>query len=267
MVVVGAGYIGLEAAAVGSQLGPAGDCARGDAAGSLARGGAGDRRVLHATSTARRGHRHRLGASSRAFEGVGHVTGVRCWREARSRAISRCVGVGVLPNLELALGGRARLRQRHRGRRADAAPAIRTCSRRATSPGGRWSITGARAGWSPSTTPSRAARSPPRPFWGQPARAGSALVLVGPVRSQAADSGLMDRGGPDDRARRPAMHGLLRCFTSRKAAVIAVDAVNSAPNTWSERSWLRRKAAVAPGELADKSISMKDIGARALGVV
>jgi 3-phenylpropionate/trans-cinnamate dioxygenase ferredoxin reductase subunit len=45
--------------------------------------------------------------------------------------------------------------------------------------------------------------------------------------------------------------------------VIAVDAVNSAPEYLVGKKLVAAKAMVAPAELADKSISMKDIGARA----
>jgi hypothetical protein len=41
--------------------------------------------------------------------------------------------------------------------------------------------------------------------------------------------------------------------------------VNSPPEYIVGRKLVAAKATVAPGELADKSISMKDIGARALG--
>jgi 3-phenylpropionate/trans-cinnamate dioxygenase ferredoxin reductase subunit len=47
--------------------------------------------------------------------------------------------------------------------------------------------------------------------------------------------------------------------------VIAVDAVNSAPEFIVGKKLVAAQARVAPAELVDKSISMKDIGARALG--
>jgi 3-phenylpropionate/trans-cinnamate dioxygenase ferredoxin reductase subunit len=54
-------------------------------------------------------------------------------------------------------------------------------------------------------------------------------------------------------------------FYLKEGRVIAVDAVNSPPEYIVGRKLVAAKATVAPGELADKSISMKDIGARALG--
>jgi 3-phenylpropionate/trans-cinnamate dioxygenase ferredoxin reductase subunit len=54
-------------------------------------------------------------------------------------------------------------------------------------------------------------------------------------------------------------------FYLKEGRVIAVDAVNSAPEYVVGRKLVAAKAMVAPGELADKSVSMKDIGARALG--
>jgi 3-phenylpropionate/trans-cinnamate dioxygenase ferredoxin reductase subunit len=54
-------------------------------------------------------------------------------------------------------------------------------------------------------------------------------------------------------------------FYLKEGRVIAVDAVNSAPEYLVGRKLVAAKAMVAPAELADKSVSMKDIGARALG--
>jgi 3-phenylpropionate/trans-cinnamate dioxygenase ferredoxin reductase subunit len=51
-------------------------------------------------------------------------------------------------------------------------------------------------------------------------------------------------------------------FYLRQGCVIAVDAVNSAPEYVVGRKLVAAKAEVAPAVLADKSISMKDIGAR-----
>jgi 3-phenylpropionate/trans-cinnamate dioxygenase ferredoxin reductase subunit len=65
------------------------------------------------------------------------------------------------------------------------------------------------------------------------------------------------RGDPATRA--------FAVFYLKEGRVIAVDAVNSAPEYIVGKKLVAAKAAVAPGELADKSISMKDIGARALG--
>ena len=61
----------------------------------------------------------------------------------------------------------------------------------------------------------------------------------------------------------PATHAFA-VFYLKEGRVIAVDAVNSAPEFIVGKKLVAAKAAVAPGELADKSISMKDIGARAL---
>ena len=65
------------------------------------------------------------------------------------------------------------------------------------------------------------------------------------------------RGDPNSRA--------FAVFYLKESRLIAVDAVNSAPEYIVGKKLVAAKAAVAPGELVDKSISMKDIGARALG--
>ena len=54
-------------------------------------------------------------------------------------------------------------------------------------------------------------------------------------------------------------------FYLEEGRVIAVDAVNAAPEYIVGKKLVAAQARVAPGELVDKSISMKDIGARALG--
>ena len=71
-----------------------------------------------------------------------------------------------------------------------------------------------------------------------------------------ADQTIM-RGDPATRA--------FAVFYLKEGRVIAVDAVNSGPEFIVGKKLVAAKAAVAPGDLADKSISMKDIGARALG--
>ena len=50
-----------------------------------------------------------------------------------------------------------------------------------------------------------------------------------------------------------------------RRVLLAVDAVNAAPEYIVGKKLVAAQARVAPGELVDKSISMKDIGARALG--
>jgi 3-phenylpropionate/trans-cinnamate dioxygenase ferredoxin reductase subunit len=65
------------------------------------------------------------------------------------------------------------------------------------------------------------------------------------------------RGDPQTRA--------FAVFYLKEGRVIAVDAVNSPPEYLVGKKLVAASAKVAPAELADKSISMKDIGARALG--
>ena len=123
----------------------------------------------------------------------------------------------------------------------------------------------ARAGWSASTTRSRAARSsqPPcsarrrRPleapwFWSD--QFDLKLQIAG--LWTGADQQIL-RGDPAVRA--------FAVFYLKEGRVIAVDAVNSAPEYLVGKMLIAAEATVAPGELADKSVSMKDIGARALG--
>jgi 3-phenylpropionate/trans-cinnamate dioxygenase ferredoxin reductase subunit len=63
------------------------------------------------------------------------------------------------------------------------------------------------------------------------------------------------RGDPGTRA--------FAVFYLKEGRIIAVDAVNSPPEFVVGKKLVAAKAKVAPGELVDKSISMKDIGARA----
>jgi 3-phenylpropionate/trans-cinnamate dioxygenase ferredoxin reductase subunit len=65
------------------------------------------------------------------------------------------------------------------------------------------------------------------------------------------------RGDPQTRA--------FAVFYLKEGRLIAVDAVNAAPEFIVGKKLVAASARVASGDLADKSISMKDIGARALG--
>ena len=94
---------------------------------------------------------------------------------------------------------------------------------------------------------------------------GNALVLVGPVRPEAADRRAVDRSGRNAWCaairQRGSFCGIL---PQGRANVIAVDAVNSAPGIHCRKeAGCGSRRRVAPAELVDKSISMKDIGARA----
>ena len=84
------------------------------------------------------------------------------------------------------------------------------------------------------------------------------MVLVGPVRPQAADRGLAGptdqlvlRGNPDARK--------FAVFHLRDGAIAAVEAVNAAPEYLVGKKLIAEGKKIAPERLADTSIPMKTI--------
>ena len=167
MVVVGAGYIGLEAAAVGAQLGLKVTVL--EAMPQVLSRVAGPEIGAFYTHIHRAiGTDIRLGARLEHFEGEGQVTGVRLAGGEVIPADLVLVGVGVLR--DAALGDIKRGEDLDAWSTAICAPAIQKGSRPAMWPGDPWSTTGGRAGWSRFITRSRGARLPLPPCWASPPR-------------------------------------------------------------------------------------------------
>lgn len=263
LVVVGAGYIGLEAAAVASQLGLKVTVleAMPQVLSRVAGPEIGQfyNRIHRAA-----GVDIRTGARLVAFEGDGHVTGVRLEDGEVIPADAVLVGVGVLPNMELA---------------ADAGlvcgNGIVVDEQMRTSIPEVYAI--GDVAWRPLVHYGREGRleSVHNAIEGGKIVAASILGAPAPTLdapwfwSDQYDLKLQTAGlwtGADERIMRgDPQSRSFAVFYLKEGRVIAVDAVNAAPEYLVGKKLVAAQATVAPAELVDKSISMKDIGARALG--
>ncbi len=262
LVVVGAGYIGLEAAAVASQLKMKVTVL--EAMQQVLSRVAGPEigqfyNRIHRSA----GVDVRTGARLVGFEGAGHVTGVKLEDGEVIPADLVLVGVGVLPNMELA---------------ADAGlvcgNGIVVDEQMRTSDPHVYAI--GDVAWRPLVHYGREGRleSVHNAIEGGKIVAASILGAAMPSLdvpwfwSDQYDLKLQTAGlwtGADERIMRgDPQSRSFAVFYLKEGRVIAVDAVNAAPEYLVGKKLVAAQATVAPGELADKSISMKDIGARAL---
>ena len=262
LVVVGAGYIGLEAAAVATQLGLKVTVL--EAMPQVLSRVAGPEigqfyNRIHRSA----GVDVRTGARLVGFEGVGQVTGVRMEDGEVIPADAVLVGVGVLPNMELA---------------SDAGlicgNGIVVDDQMRTSQPDVYAI--GDVAWRPLVHYGREGRleSVHNAIEGGKIVAASILGAPPPALdvpwfwSDQYDLKLQTAGlwtGADERIMRgDPQSRSFAVFYLKEGRVIAVDSVNSAPEYLVGKKLVAAQATVAPGELADKSISMKDIGARAL---
>jgi 3-phenylpropionate/trans-cinnamate dioxygenase ferredoxin reductase subunit len=261
MVVIGAGYIGLEAAAVGVQLGLKVTVL--EAMQQVLSRVAGPEIGAFYTRVHRdAGTDIRLGARIAGFEGIGSVTGVRLGEGEILPADLVLVGVGVLPNIEIAqaaglvCGNGIVVDEAMRTSHPDVF-AVGDIAWRPLVHYGREgrleSVHNAIEGGKLAAAAILGANPPPLEapwFWSDQFD----LKLQTAGLWTGADERVM-RGDPADRA--------FAVFYLKEGRLIAVDAVNAAPEFIVGKKLVAAKAKVAPGELADKSISMKDIGARA----
>jgi 3-phenylpropionate/trans-cinnamate dioxygenase ferredoxin reductase component len=263
LVVVGAGYIGLEAAAVGAQLGMKVTVL--EALPQVLSRVAGPEIGAFYTRVHREaGTDVRLGVSIEGFEGIGSVSGVRLAGGEIVPADFVLVGVGVLPNLELAREAGlvcgngivvdAAMRTSHPDVFAVGDVAWRPLVHYGRE-GRLESVHNAIEGGKLAAAAIMGLPPPPIEvpwFWSD--QFDLKLQTVG--LWTGADETVV-RGDPGTRA--------FAVFYLKEGRVIAVDAVNSPPEFVVGKKLVAAKAKVAPGELVDKSISMKDIGARASG--
>jgi 3-phenylpropionate/trans-cinnamate dioxygenase ferredoxin reductase subunit len=261
LVVVGAGYIGLEAAAVGAQLGMKVTVL--EAMPQVLSRVAGPEIGAFYTRVHREaGTDIRLGARIEAFEGIGSVSGVRLADGEIIPADFVLVGVGVLPNMELALAAGltcgngivvdAQMRTSHPDVFAAGDVAWRPLvhfDREGRLESVHNAIEGGKLAAAAILGAAQPAIEAPW-FWSDQFD----LKLQTAGLWTGADETVV-RGDPGTRA--------FAVFYLKEGRLIAVDAVNSAPEYIVGKKLVAAKAKVAPAELVDKSISMKDIGARA----
>ncbi|MEZ6030939.1 MAG: FAD-dependent oxidoreductase [Hyphomonadaceae bacterium] len=262
LVVVGAGYIGLEAAAVASQLGLKVIVLEAMPQ-VLSRVAGPEIGQFYSQVHRAAGVDIRTGARLEAFEGAGLVTGVRLAGGEVLSADIVLVGVGVLPNMELAdeaglvCGNGIAVDGEMRTSDPDVY-AIGDVAWRPLVHYGREgrleSVHNAIEGGKIAAASILGARPPTLEapwFWSDQYD----LKLQTAGLWTGADERVM-RGDPQSRS--------FAVFYLKEGRVIAVDAVNAAPEYLVGKKLVAAMATVAPAELADKSISMKEIGARAL---
>ena len=262
MVVIGAGYIGLEAAAVGRQLGL--EVTVLEAMPQVLSRVAGPEIGAFYTRIHREaGTDVRLGARIEAFEGHGLVTGVRLAGGEVIPADFVLVGVGVLPNMELALAAGLSC-----GNGIVVDEQMRTSDPNVFAIGD--------VAWRPLVHYGREGRLESVHNAIEGGKLAAAAILgANPPSLEAPwfwsdqfDLKLQTVGlwtGADERVVRGDLAGrAFAVFYLKEGRLLAVDAVNSAPEFIVGKKLVAAMAKVAPGELADKSVSMKDIGARAL---
>jgi 3-phenylpropionate/trans-cinnamate dioxygenase ferredoxin reductase subunit len=261
LVVVGAGYIGLEAAAVGAQLGMKVTVLEAMPQ-VLARVAGPEIGAFYTRIHREAGTDIRLGARIEAFEGIGSVSGVRLADGEIIPADFVLVGVGVLPNMELALAAGltcgngivvdAQMRTSHPDVFAAGDVAWRPLvhfDREGRLESVHNAIEGGKLAAAALLGAAQPAIEAPW-FWSDQFD----LKLQTAGLWTGADETVV-RGDPGARA--------FAVFYLKEGRLIAVDAVNSAPEYIVGKKLVAAKAKVAPAELVDKSISMKDIGARA----
>ena len=262
IVVVGAGYIGLEAAAVASQLGLKVTVLEAMPQ-VLSRVTGPEIAQFYNRVHRAAGVDIRTSARLVAFEGADHVSGVKLEGGEVIPADVVLVGVGVLPNMELA---------------AEAGlvcgNGIVVDAQMRTSQPDVYAI--GDVAWRPLVHYGREGRleSVHNAIEGGKIVAASILGAPAPALdvpwfwSDQYDLKLQTAGlwtGADERiVRGDPQSRSFAVFYLKEGRVIAVDAVNAAPEYIVGKKLVAAQATVAPGELADKSISMKDIGARAL---
>ncbi len=261
LAVVGAGYIGLEAAAVGAQLGMKVTVLEAMPQ-VLSRVAGPEIGAFYTRIHREAGTDVRLGVRIEGFEGVGSVSGVRLAGGEIVPADFVLVGVGVLPNMELALeaglvcGNGIVVDEAMRTSHPDVFAAGDVAWRPLVHYGREGRLESVHNAIEGGKLAAAAIMGMPPPqieapwFWSDQFD----LKLQTAGLWTGADQTVV-RGDPGTRA--------FAVFYLKEGRMIAVDAVNSPPEFVVGKKLVAAKAKVAPGELVDKSISMKDIGARA----
>ena len=262
LVVVGAGYIGLEAAAVAAQLGLKVVVLEAMPR-VLARVAGPEISEFYTEVHRAAGVDVRLGARLEGFEGTGRVTAARLSTGEQIPCDVALVGVGVLANAELAkqaglsLGDGILTDRQGRTSHPDIFAIGDVAFRPLTHYEGGARLESVHNAIEGGKIAAAALLGSPHPnedvpwFWSDQYD----LKLQTAGLSTGADQ-VVTRGDPASRS--------FAVFYLREGRVLAATAVNAAPEYMVGKKLVAASASVAPAELADKSISMKDIGAKAL---
>ena len=263
LIVIGGGYIGLEAAAAASRLGVSVTLL--EAAPQLLGRVTGPEIADFFLRTHRAaGVDVRLNAVIEGFEGTGRVTTVRLAGGERLGCDVVLVGIGVIPNLELAqqagLACGAGLIVDRAGRTSH--PDVFAAGDLVQRPLVHYGRVGR-------------LESVHNAIEGGKIVAASILGLPPPTEeapwfwSDQFDVKLQTAGlwtGADQRVvRGDPESGRFAVFYLKEGRILAVDAVNAGPEFLVGKRLAALSARLAPSELADVNLSMKEIGARALG--
>ncbi len=262
LVVVGAGYIGLEAAAVARQMGLEVTVLE-MAARVLARVTSPVMSDFFEAEHSRQGVDLRVGARLEGLKGQGgKVTGAVLGDGTEVPADIVLVGIGILPNTELAeaagIGCKDGIIVDRDARTSDPRIfAAGDCTRRLLVHYGREGrLESVHNAIEQGKLAAAAILGKPRPpedcpwFWSD--QYDLKLQIAG--LSEGYDD-IIVRGDPDARK--------FAAFYMRAGRLIAVDAVNSGPEFMASKKLIMVGASVAPADLQDTSTSMKEIAAKA----
>lgn len=262
LVVVGAGYIGLEAAAVGVQLGLQVTVLEAMPR-VLARVAGPEISDFYADVHRAAGVDIRLGARLEGFEGAGKLAGARLGSGEQIACDLALVGVGVLPNVELAsaagllVGDGVIVDRLARTGNPDILAIGDVACRPFVHYGREGRLESVHNAIEGGKIAAATLLGAPHPAEEAPWFWSDQYDLKLQTAGLAAGADLrVTRGDPARRS--------FAVFFLREGRVLAVDAVNAAPEYMVGKKLVAASASVAPAELADTSISMKDIGARAL---
>jgi 3-phenylpropionate/trans-cinnamate dioxygenase ferredoxin reductase component len=262
LVVVGAGYIGLEAAAAAAQLGAKVTVleAAAQALGRVAGPEIGD---FYCRTHRAAGVDIRLNARLASFEGRDHVTGVRLHGGEVIACDVVLIGIGVVPNLELAreagvlCGNGVVVNADGRTSHPDIFAAGDVAFRPLAHYGREGRLESVHNAIEGGKIVAAAILGQPAPaadvpwFWSDQFD----LKLQTAGLWTGAEERIV-RGDPASRS--------FAVFYLKSGRLLAVDAVNAAPEYMVGKKLIASGAPLASAELGDTSIPMKEIGARAL---
>lgn len=265
LVIVGAGYIGLEVTAVAARMGAQVTVLEMETR-VLARVTAPAMSTFFEREHRAQGVDIRLQTRVQGFtdDGTGKLAGIECADGSRIEADLAIVGIGILPNVELAEAAglpcdNGIVVDEH-AQTAD--PDIFAAGDCANHPndlvGKRIRLESVQNAIDQAKAAAAAMCGNPRPYtevpWFWSDQYDLKLQIAG--LAEGYDDTVV-RGNPEDRA--------FAMFYLKDGVLIAVDAVNAVPEFMIGRKMIGARARVLPERLADLSLSMKDLGKEVVG--